>query len=215
MQIATELHVKRVQGVGSILAADRIFGLLERDFDLSDIERAIGRALLPAGNANLDAHRALLALSEGPNGQVKLVTTNFDLLFEAANRRLLSWSPNNLPDLKRSENFEGIVHLHGKLDANYRQATGGRRVLSSAEFGRAYLAEGWATEFMRSAIARYRIVFVGYTADDPPVQYLLEALNRGKAANRQELYASQAGDAAEVSALWKHKGADSDEAARL
>ena len=60
---------------------------------------------------------------------------------------------------------------------NYQQAVGGRLVLSSAEFGRAYLAEGWATEFMQAAISRYRVVFVGYTADDPPVQYLLEALN--------------------------------------
>ena len=92
------------------------------------------------------------------------------------------------------------------LNSNYQQAVGGRLVLSSAEFGRAYLAEGWATEFMRAAISRYRVVFVGYTADDPPVQYLLEALNRRNEANRHELYAFQAGDASEASALWRHKG---------
>jgi hypothetical protein len=70
------------------------------------------------------------------------------------------------------------------LDPDYREAVGGRLVLSSAEFGRAYLAESWATEFIRAAIERYRIVFVGYTADDPPVPYLLEALNRGNPVGR-------------------------------
>jgi hypothetical protein len=206
MEVATALQEKPIGGVGSILAADRIFSLLERDFDLSDIERAVGRTLLPRDDASLHAHKVLLALSKGPNGKAKLVTTNFDLLFEAADRRLRPWSPNELPDLKRSGDFEGIVHLHGMLDSNYQQAVGGRLVLSSAEFGRAYLAEGWATEFMQAAISRYRVVFVGYTADDPPVQYLLEALNRRNAPNRRELYAFQAGDASEASALWRHKG---------
>jgi hypothetical protein len=31
-----------------------------------------------------------------------------------------------------------------------------------------------ATRFIQSLLARFQIVFVGYTADDPPVQYLLE-----------------------------------------
>ena len=46
------------------------------------------------------------------------------------------------------------------------------------DFGRAYLSDGWATQFIRGLINRYRLVFVGYAADDPPVQYLLEALSR-------------------------------------
>jgi hypothetical protein len=54
------------------------------------------------------------------------------------------------------------------LDPAYEKAVGGKLVLSSAEFGRAYLAEGWATDFIRAVIRRYFIVFVGYAADDPP-----------------------------------------------
>jgi hypothetical protein len=50
----------------------------------------------------------------------------------------------------------------------YEKAVGGKLVLSSAEFGGAYLAEGWATDFIRAVIRRYFIVFVGYAADDPP-----------------------------------------------
>ena len=62
MEVATALQEKPIGGVGSILAADRIFSLLERDFDLSDIERAVGRTLLPRDDASLHAHKVLLAL---------------------------------------------------------------------------------------------------------------------------------------------------------
>jgi hypothetical protein len=75
--IAAQLQKEPIKGVGGILAADRIFGLLERDFSLADIEHAVGRALRPPPGANLGAHRTLLELSRGPGGEVQLVTTNF------------------------------------------------------------------------------------------------------------------------------------------
>lgn len=206
VDIAARLQKEPIKGVGGILAADRIFGLLERDFALSDIERAVGRVLCPQASANLDAHRTLLELSRSPAGQVQLVTTNFDLLFEAAAPKLPRWTPNELPDLRRHGRLHGIVHLHGVFDDAYTTPVGGNLVLSSAEFGRAYLAEGWATNFIRAAIARYLIVFVGYTADDPPVQYLLEALNRVAERPPLGLYAFQEGRESEAEALWKHKG---------
>jgi SIR2-like domain len=206
IEIAKELQKKPIQGVGSILAADRIFGLLERDFELRDIDRAVGCALKPEDGASLEAHRILFDLSKGPNGRSKIITTNFDLLFEQADRSLAVITPSQLPDLRRNPEFEGIVHLHGVLDSNYQRAVGGRLVLSSSEFGRAYLAEGWATDFIRTAIGRYRLVFVGYTADDPPVQYLLEALNRGEMTGGQGLYAFQSGLASDATALWRQKG---------
>lgn len=205
-EIAARLQKEPITGVGGILAADRIFGLLERDFALADIEWAVAQALKPGEGISLDAHKMLLDLSRGPSGKAQLVTTNFDLLFEAAGPGLTAWTPNDLPDLRRQGHFEGIVHLHGMLDSEYRRAVGGQLVLSSSEFGRAYLAEGWATEFIRSAIARYRIVFVGYTADDPPVQYLLEALNRVNDSKKQGLYAFQEGRESEAAALWRQKG---------
>jgi hypothetical protein len=205
VEIATKLQNEPVKGVGGILAADRIFGLLERDFALEDIERAVGQALKPAADVSLDAHRILLDLGRGPNGDVQLVTTNFDLLFEAAAPALPVWTPSQLPDLGRNDHFNGIVHLHGMFDAGYESPSGGNLVLSSAEFGRAYLAEGWATSFIRAAIAKYLIVFVGYTADDPPVLYLLEALHR-VAGQSKTLYAFQEGRDDEARILWQQKG---------
>lgn len=207
VNIAAQLQKTPIQGVGGILAADRIFGLLERDFAPADIERAVGKVLRPQSGANLDAHRTLLALSRSPNRQVQLVTTNFDLLFEAAaTPNMPRWTPTQLPDLRRDERFHGIVHLHGMFDDTYTRPVGGNLVLSSAEFGRAYLAEGWATSFIRAAIAQYLIVFVGYAGDDPPVQYLLEALNRVAEQPLRRLYAFQAGGESEAEALWKQKG---------
>lgn len=206
VDIAARLQKEPIRGVGGILAADRIFGLLERDFALADIEHAVGRALCPQPSVILEAHRTLLELSRSPDGKVQLVTTNFDLLFEAAAPKLPRWTPSQLPDLRRHERFHGIVHLHGMFDDAYTKPVGGNLVLSSAEFGRAYLAEGWATRFIRSAIARYLIVFVGYTADDPPVQYLLEALNRAAGQPPRGLYAFQEGRENEAKALWEQKG---------
>jgi hypothetical protein len=206
VDFATRLQKEPIEGVGGILAADRIFGLLERDFALADIERAVGRALRPQPGTNLQAHRTLLELSRGPDGQVRLVTTNFDLLFEAAAPKVRRWTPSELPDLRRPERFHGIVHLHGMFDDAYSRPLGGNLVLSSAEFGRVYLAEGWATSFIRAAIARYLIVFVGYAADDPPVQYLLEALSRVAEQPLRGLYAFQEGRDDEAKALWKQKG---------
>jgi hypothetical protein len=161
-------RVEPIAGVGGILAPDRVFGLLDREFSLTDIERAVGAALKPRDKVDLSAHRTLLALSRDARGRVKLITTNFDRLFEAATRKTPLWTPSRLPDSRGLESFEGIVHLHGLFGSGYDKPVGGNLVLSSAEFGRAYLAEGWAAEFIRAVIRSYLIVFVGYAADDPP-----------------------------------------------
>jgi hypothetical protein len=199
-------RVEPIAGVGGILAADRIFGLLEREFSLTDIERAVGTALRPRDKVDLSAHRTLLALSRDVRGRVRLITTNFDRLFEAATPKIPLWTPNRLPESKGLEIFEGIVHLHGLFDPGYDKPVGGNLVLSSAEFGRAYLAEGWATDFIRAVIRNHFIVFVGYAADDPPVQYLLEALNRVADFPPRGLYAFQDGREEDAKARWTQKG---------
>ena len=199
--------IEPIAGVGSIFAADRVFGLLEREFPVADIVRATGAALKPAPDVDLSAHRTLLKLSRDPSGHVRLVTTNFDRLFEQASRsKLTVFTPNRLPEFRGGDMFSGIVHLHGILDPSYSKSAGGDLVLSSAEFGRAYLSEGWATQFIQATIKHYLIVFIGYAADDPPVQYLLEALNRAADGLPRHLYAFQGGADDEAKALWAHKG---------
>jgi hypothetical protein len=202
IELAHEIESR--EGIGGLISADRIFGLLERDFLDRDIEAAVAKALKPSRNVDLSAHRILLDLGRTPTGTVRLITTNFDLLFEAADATLRGWSPPNLPD-PRHINLEGIVHLHGQVDEKYSGAIGNGFVLTSSNFGRAYLSDGWATQFIRELLNKYLIVFVGYTADDPPVQYLLEALNR-TSGEKNGIYAFQSGSADYAESRWRHKG---------
>ena len=155
---------------------DRIFYLLEKDFDRTEIDREIFRALGERRAKTLANHRSILKLSRGAAGSTQLVTTNFDTLFERAGCRAPIVVPPNLPDLTLNQSLDGLVYLHGRLaepdsrlEPNY--------VISSADFGRAYLAEGWAARFVKELRERFTLVFLGYSADDPPMRYLLEGLN--------------------------------------
>lgn len=194
-------------GVSGVISADRVFGLLERDFLSRDIEAAVATALRPSEDCDLSAHKLLLDLATTREGIVRLVTTNFDRLFDDCGRDLPTWQPPRLPDPSRPNEFNGIVYLHGRAKSDYDGAEKDGFVLSSSEFGRAYLSDGWATSFFREIIQRYVVVFVGYTADDPPVQYLLEALNKasGKLDN---VYAFQSGGVNDAASRWRHKGVE-------
>ena len=192
-------------GVPGLISADRVFGLLERDFLERDIERAVAKVLAPQKDVDLRAHEVLLDLATTKDGVTKLVTTNFDRLFDDCGRGLKTWHPPGLPDPAIPGEMHGIVYLHGRATEDYDGAEGDGFTLSSAEFGRAYLAEGWATRFFKDVIDRYSVVFVGYSAEDPPMQYLLEGL--GKSNGRLEkAYAFQSGDTDDAASRWGHKG---------
>ncbi|MCB5412290.1 SIR2 family protein [Pseudogemmobacter faecipullorum] len=194
-----------IGGVGGLIPADRIFGLLEREFETSDIRDEVIKSVRPKGVPRLDAHQILSDLSASRSGKVRLVTTNFDLLFEAGDATLPSVGPPDLIDPK-ADNFGGIIHLHGRAANDYNGPRESEEfVVSSADFGRAYLADGWATRFMRALLERFVVVFVGYTADDPPMRYLLEALNT-HAGSRSQLYAFQSGTDRDTLAMWEHRG---------
>lgn len=149
----------------------------------------------------------MLDLATTPEGNVQLVTTNFDRLFDKCGRKLQVWQPPRLPTPSLPNEINGIIYLHGRSTPNYKAAEDGGFVLSSSDFGRAYLSDGWATNFIRGIFQDYVVVFVGYSADDPPVRYLLEALHKtsGKKINA---YAFQSGDHDDAAARWQHKGVD-------
>ena len=81
-----------------------------------------------------DLHRDLLRLYPD-SGAVRIVTTNFDLLFNAAAQVVFSEAPElfKAPALPLGGSFNGVVHVHGSL---YRPH---EMVLTDADFGRAYL----------------------------------------------------------------------------
>jgi hypothetical protein len=200
------LALEPMPGVGGLVATDRVFGLLEQEFEVSDIRAAVAQAIRPAPDAKLDAHRVLLDLATS-RGVTRLVTTNFDLLFEACDPALHRSGPPNLPNPHSDREFRGVVRLDGRVDAEYRSAQDEEFVVSSADFGRAYLSARWATHFIQRLLSRFQILFVGYTADDPPVQYLLEGLNL-RAGTRNRLYAFQSGEHRFAIALWEHRGVE-------
>src|SRR3546814_17776138 len=57
------LEMGRMAGVGGLLATDRVFGLLEREFEVADVRAAVAEAITPEPNAGLGAHRTLLTLA--------------------------------------------------------------------------------------------------------------------------------------------------------
>jgi hypothetical protein len=187
---------------------DRIFAQLERTFTVAQVEREVFSVLSAIRRPNFDHHRAILDLSRGPDGRQRLITTNFDRLFQRAQRRLHTYTTTHFPDLLRPEGFDGVVHLHGILPAGSRPEFGYALglVLSSADFGRAYLADAWATRFICDLLDRHIVVLIGYSAEDPPVSYLLQGLNLAGRIRDRRLYAFAAGEPAQVEADWSDRG---------
>lgn len=210
VKVAAE-QAPKIDGLGALIAADTIFSQLEDEFPLDLIQKHVARALHKP-SADLAAHRILLDLARGPDGLIRLVTTNFDRMFEVCEPEIATHVAPDLPDPARADLFQGIIHLHGMVTADYEGAEcrrGSERgfVLSAADFGAAYLVHGWAAQFIQKLIAEYHILFVGYSADDPPVRYLLEALGGNPAGDRR-LYAFQEGDDDHARALWRRRGVE-------
>ncbi|WSH19056.1 SIR2 family protein [Rhizobium ruizarguesonis] len=198
-------NIETRTGVAGLISADKLFGLLEQDFSRKDIEAAVAKSLKPKNGADTSAHRILVDLATAPNGNVQLVTTNFDRLFNDCRAAISSTLFPNLPDPARQGAINGIIYLHGRATLDYRGAENDGFVLSSASFGKAYLSDGWAANFFKEILKRFVVVFVGYTADDPPVQYLLEALN-SDGGYLEGVYAFQSGTEDAAIRRWRHKG---------
>ena len=124
-------------------------------------------------------HRNLLQLYPRPE-VVRIVTTNFDLLFEDAAREMFDSEPEvfRAPALPLGREFSGIVHVHGNLDRP------GEMVLTDKDFGRAYLTEGWALRFLDELFRSFTVLFVGYSHTDTVMHYLARALPESEAGSR-------------------------------
>lgn len=126
-----------------------------------------------------DTHAALLALSKGRDGKHRLVTTNFDRIFERAGERsaqpFLSHVAPMLPVPKKSR-WNGVVYLHGQLPPKQDAHVLNRLVLTSGDFGLSYLTERWAARFVGELFRNFVVCFVGYSINDPVLRYMMDAL---------------------------------------
>mgnify|MGYP003631760665 FL=1 len=141
-------QLNKDQDTRGLISADHIFSALIRSFDRQDINQSVAKLLNPPTNTDLTAHKIILDLVRLQSGHMRLITTNFDLLFEqASSKKIHTATRSNLPRIQYTDNNWGIVHLHGKVTEDYSDAAYDGLVLSSSEFGDAYLAQGWAREF--------------------------------------------------------------------
>ena len=185
---------------------DRVFRALVEEFGFQEIDRQIYLALKTPNQPKLQHHKTILELSRSPSGSPQIVTTNFDLLFERASPGIRRFVPPSLPEIALGDNIQGVVYLHGRL-AKPNGHTKAGYVISSADFGRAYLAEGWAARFVRAIRESYTIVLLGYSANDPPMRYLLEGLHsREHTRYDSPIYAFASGSPGEIEEQWRDKG---------
>ena len=157
---------------------DRFLGRLQHDGVNVHIRAA--RELSPPNLKATDLHRNLLQLYSKAE-QVRVVTTNFDLLFEQAAEGVFNNSQPNVfraPALPLGHQFNGIVHIHGAVSHSDEM------VITDADFGRAYLTEGWARRFLVDLFPSFTVLFVGYSHDDTIMNYLARALPVGEADQR-------------------------------
>lgn len=165
---------------------DATLDLLERR--LPGQRRVVRKALVTALKPNLQrkdatkTHASLLQLAHSRDGMLRLVTTNFDRIFEQvaeSNKDSISaysaYAAPMLPIPKNSR-WNGLVYLHGLISEHPDESNLNRLVLTSGDFGLAYLTERWAARFVSELFRNYVVCFVGYSINDPVLRYMMDAL---------------------------------------
>lgn len=177
------------------------------------LTEAIEAGLQPTAGP-FEAHSHIWALSRDAEMRRRIVTTNFDTLFERAGPSdALSRGGADLPPPLGTD-FSGVLHLHGRIADADLGLSRTSLVLTSAEFGEAYLRSGWAARYVYDLARATTIVIIGYGADDPPMRYILEVLtaDRERYTDLREIFAFVPGPADAVErdrlrAVWAAKGA--------
>lgn len=184
---------------------DRTFTALKRTYGDEIVDSILLNELKLPKKPFLNNHENLLKLSINEENEPFIITTNFDLLFEKVNKKIRSFVPPYLPDLQSKESLSGIVYLHGKW-INPKKSKLNNLIISSQNFGSAYLSHGWATRFLSNLLTRKTVVLIGYSGDDTLVRYLLEGLN-SEGSNTNNIYAFERGEQGYIQTKWSQLGA--------
>lgn len=167
---------------------DRMLGALEGEFPDQMRTKVVERLNIPA--TDLTIHNAVLKLArlKGPAGGYRLVTTNFDLFFEQAKSGMAlgvdyhSGPVLPIPRNDRTASWRSIVYLHGRLDLG--GSNNQHLVLTSSDFGRAYLTDAWAARFVARLFSEFTVLFIGYSLNDPVLRYMTDAFAAEDAQTR-------------------------------
>jgi hypothetical protein len=177
----------------------------------SRVRAAVAELLAVPDGTSLPDHLALLTLSRDQEGRPKLLTTNFDTLFERAARdggfqNLSSHAGKAIPKAGTA-NDHGILHLHGRIADASLSLAGSELILTSADFGDAYLRDGWSSRYIEDRMRLGPLVLVGYAAEDAALRLLLETLDadRERFRDLKDIYAIEKRTEGSAS-IWKAKG---------
>lgn len=163
---------------------ERTLMLLERRLPggAEQMRKAMWECLQPplSDHLDLNTHEALLALGRDREGMLRLITTNFDRLFiqaaSQAGQDVAHLAAPQLP-VPRNERWNGIVYLHGLLPERRDDSTTLKNlVVTSGDFGLAYLHDQWAARFVSEVFRTYDVCFVGYSLGDAILRYMVDAL---------------------------------------
>lgn len=161
---------------------DTAIGLLEAHIvgRRETVRRELASILTPDLRAPkaMVTHEAMLTLGRNPRGRTRLITTNFDRLFEEViAAKSLDVNRFQAPLLPIPKNrWDGLVYLHGLLSRTPTPSELDHLVVSSGDFGLAYLTERWAARFVSELFRNYIVCFVGYSINDPVLRYMMDAL---------------------------------------
>jgi hypothetical protein len=198
---------------------DRVLRSLEKRTLLpgteSRVRAAISAILVPPATAVLSRHVSLLKLSRDRAGRPRILTTNFDTLFErAAQSEGITISSHFGKSIPRpgGPRDHGVLHLHGRIADDDLDLTDGDLILTSADFGDAYLRDGWASRYIEDRMRINTLVLVGYAAEDAALRLLLETLDadRDRFPDLNDIYAMEK-HSEDTASIWKAKGIKSVE----
>ena len=176
----------------------------------SRVRNAAAKLLIAPAGVDLVDHLSLLRLSQDADGRPKVMTTNFDVLFEHAAQKAGLTVPSHftrsIPKPGGVRDY-GILHLHGRIGDDGLGLAETDLVLTSADFGDAYLRDGWASQYVEDRMRLNVLVLVGYAAEDAALRLLLETLDadRERFPDLKDIYAieKRTDDSAST---WKAKG---------
>jgi SIR2-like domain len=166
--------------------------------------------LLKVPTGPFEDHLALLQLSRDADGRPRILTTNFDTLFEqaafGAGLEVPSHAGVSIPHAGGERDF-GIMHIHGRIEDVKLGLTETDLILTSADFGDAYLRSAWASRYIGDRMRLGQLVLIGYSAEDAAFRLLLDALDadRDRFPDLKRIYALERGSM-ESKSVWKSKG---------
>ncbi|MBT9499799.1 MAG: SIR2 family protein [Burkholderiaceae bacterium] len=165
---------------------DVVLGMLERRIDGTATTRGkvrqellqLVRTVSVNGKSEIPRpapiHRSLIRLADR-GAAVSIATTNFDRLLQAASAKPVeTHSLGAIPRPSLRDDFSGVLHIHGVLNADARQPSD--VVVTDRDFGEFYLRRRIVPDFIYDAARLYNLVLVGYSANDAPMRYLLNAV---------------------------------------